>query len=88
MIRKGSAILPLDPFLDQEGILRVGGRLSNATALEYEAHFVLNVHFPRCYVQVHYLIVDNYFRVIRFALYIFQSLRGFKCKWNKLNDPH
>ncbi|XP_075162598.1 uncharacterized protein LOC142235215 [Haematobia irritans] len=41
-LRKTSSLLNLDPFVDEEGLLRVGGRLSNANFLPFnEKHPVI-----------------------------------------------
>ena len=45
---KGSALVRLNPFLCEQGLLRVGGRLRNA-ALPYEERFPIII--PKCHVM-------------------------------------
>lgn len=40
-LHKGSSIAPLDPFLDKDGLVRVGGRLSRADLKNMEKHPIL-----------------------------------------------
>ena len=37
-VRKGSPIVTLDPFIDQDGLICVGGRLKNSTLSSSEKH--------------------------------------------------
>ena len=38
MVPRGSSIVKLDPFLDDKGIIRVGGRLKRSCLAEEESH--------------------------------------------------
>ena len=41
MVPRGSCIVKLDPFLDDKGIIRVGGRLKRSCLAEEESHPVI-----------------------------------------------
>ena len=56
VINKSSALFKLSPFLDSNGLLRVGGRLERAPSLSYdEIHPII---LPRCHVTL--LMVRSY----------------------------
>lgn len=57
-VPKNSQLLRLDPFIDEEGILRVGGRIHMAALPENEKHPVIlpqNYHLTKLFVELCFL---------------------------------
>ena len=50
MIKKGSSLWSLNPFIDENGLLRVGGRLGHAPDLSYDEKYPIIV--PKCHVAL------------------------------------
>lgn len=61
-LQKGSAIITLTPFIDENGILRVGGRLSNSDLSYEEKHPII---LPRSHKLSKLIIKDAHLKTLR-----------------------
>ncbi|KAG1682986.1 hypothetical protein GQR58_010380 [Nymphon striatum] len=72
-LRKGSSLINLSPFLDEDGLLRVGGRIQFSDLSYDEKHPVI---IPKCHLAV--LIIRNQHVLLKHAGVgtLISSLRG------------
>ncbi|XP_065208537.1 uncharacterized protein LOC135837249 [Planococcus citri] len=74
-LKNRSSLLTLEPFLDKDGILRVGGRLSNSSLADQTKHPIIlqsNCHFAKLYCRH---IHEKYFHARRKFIATFVSYR-------------